>query len=81
MAWTFSIVVFRMGFAARWRRKTSLRVYADARKVICISEKIRQLLTDGMAGTCETVNAEVVYKELTPMCLHQEIQKTSGRRF
>jgi teichuronic acid biosynthesis glycosyltransferase TuaC len=52
---------FQDGIAARWRRKTSLGVYADARKVICISEKIRQLLTDGMARTGETVNAEVVY--------------------
>ncbi|MGA2022695.1 MAG: glycosyltransferase family 4 protein [Candidatus Sulfotelmatobacter sp.] len=57
---------FQDGVAARWRRKTSQRVYADAHKVICISEKIRQLLTDGMAGTGETVNPEVVYNGTDP---------------
>jgi glycosyltransferase involved in cell wall biosynthesis len=52
---------FQDGIAARWRRKSSMRVYASARKVICISERVRQLLMDGVAGTGETVNAEVVY--------------------
>src|ERR1700677_1359698 len=37
---------FQTGFAARWRRKSSQRVYANAAKVICISEKVRQSLTN-----------------------------------
>ena len=49
---------FQDGIAARWRKKTSLHVYESARKVICISEKVRTLLKD---GTGSAVSAEVVY--------------------
>jgi teichuronic acid biosynthesis glycosyltransferase TuaC len=49
---------FEDGLAAAWRRKTSLRVYKSARKAICISEKVRHLLTS-VAGTA--VDAELVY--------------------
>ena len=57
---------FQDGIAARWRRKSSLHVYARAHKVICISEKVRQLLIGGMAAAGETVNAEVVYNGTDP---------------
>jgi teichuronic acid biosynthesis glycosyltransferase TuaC len=49
---------FQDGVAARWRRKSSLGVYQSARKVICISERVKRLLTDGMETA---VAAEVVY--------------------
>ncbi len=52
---------FEEGIAARWRRDTCLRVYASANKVICVSGKIRHLLTEGMTADGETVNAAVVY--------------------
>ena len=52
---------FENGIAARWRRKTCRQVYASANKVICVSGKIRHLLTEGMTAAVETVNAEVVY--------------------
>lgn len=48
---------FENGFAAAWRKKTSLRVYRSARKIICISEKVRQLL----AVASENLPTEVVY--------------------
>jgi glycosyltransferase involved in cell wall biosynthesis len=54
---------FQDGIAAQWRRKTSLAVYQSARKVICISEKVDQLLTDG-AGAA--IAAEVVYNGTDP---------------
>jgi glycosyltransferase involved in cell wall biosynthesis len=57
---------FQDGIAARWRRKSSLQVYARAHKVICISERVRQLLISGMAPAGETVNAEVVYNGTDP---------------
>ena len=57
---------FQDGIAARWRRKSSLRVYASASKVICISEGVRRLLTDGKGGTGEAANAEVVYNGTDP---------------
>lgn len=49
---------FQNGMAAASRRKTSMKVYKDAHKVICISSKVRQLLIDGMG---EAVPAAVVY--------------------
>jgi glycosyltransferase involved in cell wall biosynthesis len=52
---------FQDGFAARWRRHSSVRVYASARKVICISERVRQLLAEGLVETGAAVNADVVY--------------------
>lgn len=54
---------FQHGIAAGWRRKASLRVYRNASKVICISEKVRRLLMDGMG---EAVSAEVVYNGTDP---------------
>ncbi len=52
---------FEDGVAARWRRKSSLRVYESARKVICISDKVRHLLADGMSATGPLIPAEIVY--------------------
>jgi len=52
---------FQDGIAAGWRRKTSLSVYENARKVICISEKVRRVLIDGMRAMGAAVSAEVVY--------------------
>jgi teichuronic acid biosynthesis glycosyltransferase TuaC len=57
---------FQNGIAARWRRKSSLRVYAEASKVICISEKVQQLLKHGMAAADATVNAETIYNGTDP---------------
>jgi teichuronic acid biosynthesis glycosyltransferase TuaC len=49
---------FENGFAAAQRKIASMRVYQSARKVICISEKIRRLVVHEMGSR---VNAEVVY--------------------
>jgi teichuronic acid biosynthesis glycosyltransferase TuaC len=49
---------FQDGIAVGWRRKASERVYRSASKVICISDKVRRLLTDKMG---EVASAEVVY--------------------
>jgi glycosyltransferase involved in cell wall biosynthesis len=54
---------FQEGIAAEWRRKASLSVYERARKAICVSGKVRQLLTDGMVAD---VAAEVVYNGTDP---------------
>jgi teichuronic acid biosynthesis glycosyltransferase TuaC len=54
---------FEDGIAARWRRAASLDVYARASKVICISDKVRRLLIDGMDAK---VSAEVVYNGTDP---------------
>jgi teichuronic acid biosynthesis glycosyltransferase TuaC len=49
---------FQSGSAARWRKKSSQRVYAQAGKVICISEKVRQLL---IAENGQPSHLDVVY--------------------
>lgn len=49
---------FQDGIAARWRKKASLHVYQNAHTVICISDRVRRLLTD---GTGPAVSADVVY--------------------
>ncbi len=54
---------FRNGIAARWRRNTSITVYKNASKVICVSGKIRQSLIDGMGAA---LAAEVVYNGTDP---------------
>jgi teichuronic acid biosynthesis glycosyltransferase TuaC len=54
---------FQRGIAAGWRRKASVNVYESAKKVICISGKVQQLLTD---GTDAPVAAEVVYNGTDP---------------
>ena len=54
---------FQNGIAAGWRWKTSMSVYQNARKVICICDKVRQLVIDGMGGA---VAAEVVYNGTDP---------------
>jgi teichuronic acid biosynthesis glycosyltransferase TuaC len=49
---------FEQGIAAGWRRKASLSVYRSARRVICISDKIRLSLKRESGAE---VAAEVVY--------------------
>jgi teichuronic acid biosynthesis glycosyltransferase TuaC len=61
---------FENGFAAAQRKIASMRVYRSARKVICISEKIRRLLVNKMGSG---VNAEVVYNG-TDHCLFAPIR-------
>ncbi len=54
---------FQDGIAARWRRKASLEVYETANRVICISEKVRQILLEGSSAA---VCAEVVHNGTDP---------------
>ncbi|MGB7600059.1 MAG: glycosyltransferase [Candidatus Sulfotelmatobacter sp.] len=57
---------FQDGMAARWRRTGSTRVYSEARKVICVSEKVQRVLKDGMAVAGATAESEVVYNGTDP---------------
>jgi teichuronic acid biosynthesis glycosyltransferase TuaC len=54
---------FEDGIAAGWRQKVSRQVYQSARKVICISDRVRRLLMDGMGST---VSAEAVHNGTDP---------------
>jgi teichuronic acid biosynthesis glycosyltransferase TuaC len=54
---------FQRGIAAAWRKKSSLHVYEKAARVICISEKVRDLLTQ---ESNQKVSSEVVYNGTDP---------------
>ena len=54
---------FQTGIVAGWRRKASVNVYASAKKVICISGRVQQLLADGMNAPC---TSEVLYNGTDP---------------
>jgi glycosyltransferase involved in cell wall biosynthesis len=67
---------FETGLAARWRHQTSRHVYQGAKRVICISEKVRHNLIQ----ECPKVEAEVVYNGVDADLfspLEPEFQKTS----
>lgn len=42
------------GRAAEWSRRVSQRVYRSSRRVICISERVREQVLEGMGGSCRT---------------------------
>jgi teichuronic acid biosynthesis glycosyltransferase TuaC len=49
---------YESGAAAKWRKRASVKVYENARKVICISGKVQQLIASEMGPSVAT---EVVY--------------------
>jgi teichuronic acid biosynthesis glycosyltransferase TuaC len=58
----FSTVQVR-GKAGEWCRRISQRVYASSRRVICISERVREQVLEGMGRNCRT---SVVYNGVDP---------------
>jgi glycosyltransferase involved in cell wall biosynthesis len=54
---------FLGGMPAAWRRKISVDVYREARTVICISQKVQQILRNGMG---DEVHSVVVYNGVDP---------------
>lgn len=51
------------GRAGEWCRRISQRTYAASRRVICISEHVRELVLEGTGGKCRT---SVVYNGVDP---------------
>lgn len=51
------------GRSAEWCRRISVRVYRSARRVICISEKVREEVLEGTGSGCRT---SVVYNGVNP---------------
>ena len=49
--------------AGEWCRRISQRVYRSARRVICVSEHVRELVLAGTDGNCRTT---VVYNSVDP---------------
>jgi glycosyltransferase involved in cell wall biosynthesis len=51
------------GRAGQWCRRISQRVYSGSRRVICISEHVREAVLEGMGKNCRT---SVVYNGVDP---------------
>ncbi len=51
------------GRALAWCRRLSRRVYASSRRVICVSENVREHVLEGIGSTCRT---SVVYNGVDP---------------
>jgi glycosyltransferase involved in cell wall biosynthesis len=51
------------GRSARWCRRISRRVYQSSKRVICISERVREQVLQGTGGSCRT---SVVYNGVDP---------------
>jgi teichuronic acid biosynthesis glycosyltransferase TuaC len=51
------------GRAGQWCRRISQRVYRSSRRVICISEHVREAVLEGTGGSCRT---SVVYNGVDP---------------
>jgi glycosyltransferase involved in cell wall biosynthesis len=52
-----------VGRGGQWARRLSQRIYHSARRVICISERVREKVLEGAGGTCRT---SVVYNGVDP---------------
>jgi glycosyltransferase involved in cell wall biosynthesis len=52
-----------LGRAGRWCRRISQHVYGSSRRVICVSERVREQVIEGMGRTCRT---SVVYNGVDP---------------
>jgi glycosyltransferase involved in cell wall biosynthesis len=52
-----------MGRARAWCGRISRRVYASSRRVICVSESVREQVLEGMSRSCRT---SVVYNGVDP---------------
>jgi teichuronic acid biosynthesis glycosyltransferase TuaC len=58
------------GRAGKWCRRISMRVYQSSRRVICISERVREQVLEGTGPTCRT---SVVYNAVDPKMFSPEI--------
>src|SRR5208283_1173342 len=64
------------GRAGEWCRRISQRVYRSSRRVICISERVREQVLEGVGGKCRT---SVVYNGVdTEMFSPGEDTSTAG---
>jgi teichuronic acid biosynthesis glycosyltransferase TuaC len=60
---------FRGGIPAAQRRRASVMVYRSARSVVCISDKVQEILREGMLNK---VSSTVVYNGVDPTLFYPE---------
>jgi len=65
------------GKAGEWCRRISQRVYQSSRRVICISERVREQVLEGTGNKCRT---SVVYNGVDPELFSPDNQAASGLR-
>lgn len=63
------------GRAGEWCRRISQRVYRSSRRVICISEHVREAVLEGTGGSCRT---SVVYNGVDPELFSPAVEPSSG---
>jgi teichuronic acid biosynthesis glycosyltransferase TuaC len=63
------------GRAADWSRRVSMRVYRGSRRVICISEHVRERVLEGTGRSCRTT---VVYNGVDPRLFSPAEEAVSG---
>jgi len=63
------------GRAGEWCRRISQRVYRSSRRVICISERVREQVLEGVGRTCRT---SVVYNGVDPELFSPGSESASG---
>lgn len=63
------------GRAGEWCRRISQRVYRSSKRVICISERVRELVLEGTGPKCRT---SVVYNGVDPEMFSPGVQTSSG---
>ena len=63
------------GRAGEWCRRISQRVYRSSRRVICISERVREQVLEGTGPNCRT---SVVYNGVDPEMFSPGVDPSSG---
>jgi len=62
------------GRAGKWCRRISQRAYSASRRVICISERVREQVLQGMGRNCRT---SVVYNGVDPESFSPDEERTA----
>ena len=65
------------GQAGRWCRRVSQRVYRSSNRVICISERVREQVLEGVGHSCRT---SVVYNAVDPELFSPGVEKRSAEQ-
>lgn len=63
------------GGVGEWRRRISLRVFRNASRVICVSERVREKVLEGAGGVCSTV---VVYNGVNADMFSPPVNPSQG---
>jgi len=64
------------GLSGNWCRRVSKFVYRSAKRVICVSDKVRDQV---LKGSLDRVNTEVVYNGVDPEMFHPSGNATEGQ--